>query len=50
GKVPYEWPLDVAEALLLGLDCTMIAGTGSGTVPFILPSFVETSKIYMIVS
>jgi len=30
GKTPYDWQLDVAEAILLRLDSTMIAGTGSG--------------------
>lgn len=34
---PYSWQLDVAEALLLGLDCVVIAGTGFGkSLPFIL--------------
>ncbi|KAH9892909.1 hypothetical protein C8Q73DRAFT_648627, partial [Cubamyces lactineus] len=47
--------LDVAEALLLGIDCTVIAtvitGTGLGkTTLFVLPSLVETRKVYVIVS
>jgi ATP-dependent helicase YprA (DUF1998 family) len=30
-KTPYDWQLDVTEAILLGLDSTVvIAGTGSG--------------------
>ncbi|KAI0368218.1 hypothetical protein BV20DRAFT_962662 [Pilatotrama ljubarskyi] len=29
GMVPHDWQLDVAEALHLGLDCTVIAGTGA---------------------
>ncbi|KAF9560465.1 hypothetical protein CPC08DRAFT_608470, partial [Agrocybe pediades] len=34
---PYDWQLDIAEALLLGLDCSVIAGTGSGkTLPFVV--------------
>jgi ATP-dependent helicase YprA (DUF1998 family) len=38
GKQPYQWQLDVAEALLLGRDCTVIAPTGSGkTIPPVLP-------------
>ncbi|KAI1781915.1 P-loop containing nucleoside triphosphate hydrolase protein [Ganoderma leucocontextum] len=38
GKKPYEWQLDVAEAFLLGLDCVVIAGTGTGkTIPYLLP-------------
>ena len=28
GKDPYEWQLDVTEAILLGLDSVIIAGTG----------------------
>jgi len=27
---PYDWQLDVAEAIILGLDSIVIAGTGSG--------------------
>jgi ATP-dependent helicase YprA (DUF1998 family) len=35
---PRNWQLDIAEAILLGLDCTVIAGTGSGkSLPFGLP-------------
>ncbi|KAF6764175.1 hypothetical protein DFP72DRAFT_1163206 [Ephemerocybe angulata] len=38
GKPAHEWQLDVAEALLLGLHCVVIAGTGMGkTMPFMLP-------------
>jgi ATP-dependent helicase YprA (DUF1998 family) len=38
GKAPYSWQVDVTEALLLGLDCVVIAGTGSGkTMPFGMP-------------
>ncbi|KAI9069772.1 P-loop containing nucleoside triphosphate hydrolase protein, partial [Trametes sanguinea] len=51
GKDPYQWQLDVAEAILLRLDCTVIAGTGSGkTMPFIMPAFVEEQQVYIIVS
>ena len=28
GKVPYEWQVDVTEALILGLDCILIMGMG----------------------
>ena len=35
---PYDWQLDVTEALILGQDCIAIAGTGSGkTMPFGMP-------------
>jgi ATP-dependent helicase YprA (DUF1998 family) len=30
GRIPYEWQLDAAEALILGLDCVVVAGTGAG--------------------
>ena len=38
GKRPYDWQMDITEALLLGRDCIAIAGTGSGkTLPFGMP-------------
>lgn len=51
GLGPYEWQVDVAKALLLGLDCSVIAGTGAGkTMPFVMPLFVETKKIVIVIS
>ncbi|KAF8888593.1 P-loop containing nucleoside triphosphate hydrolase protein [Infundibulicybe gibba] len=51
GMSPYSWQVDVAEALLLGLDCTVIAGTGAGkSMPFVMPLFVEKKKIIIIIS
>lgn len=51
GFAPYRWQLDVAEALLLGLDCSVVAGTGAGkTLPFVLPLLVEDRKIILIIS
>ncbi|KAF8162176.1 hypothetical protein K438DRAFT_1618567 [Mycena galopus ATCC 62051] len=51
GMIPHDWQVDFAEALLLGLDCTLIAGTGSGkTMPFVMPLFVESDKIIIIIS
>jgi ATP-dependent helicase YprA (DUF1998 family) len=45
GIQPYEWQIDVSEALLLGLDAVVIAGTGSGkTLPFYLPLFTDHCK------
>ena len=39
---PHDWQLDLAEALTLGLDVTVIAGTGSGkTLPWALPLHLE---------
>ncbi|KLO06459.1 P-loop containing nucleoside triphosphate hydrolase protein, partial [Schizopora paradoxa] len=38
GKEPYIWQLDVGEAMHMGLDSVVIAGTGAGkTLPFIMP-------------
>ena len=33
GRIPYEWQLDAAEALILGLDCVVVTGTGAGGPP-----------------
>jgi ATP-dependent helicase YprA (DUF1998 family) len=45
GNKPYDWQIDVTEALLLGLDCVAIAGTGAGkTMPFGLPLLMDESK------
>ena len=49
-KEPYPWQLDVSEALILGLDCIVLAGTGAGkTMPFIMPLFVYPKKCVIIV-
>ena len=53
GKTPYDWQLDAAEALFLGLDCIVVARTGAGkTIPFVLPLFVQHSrnKLVLIIS
>ena len=51
GIEAYEWQVDVSEAILLGLDCTVIAGTGAGkTMPFVMPLFVEPKKVVVIIS
>jgi ATP-dependent helicase YprA (DUF1998 family) len=53
GRMPYDWQLDAAEALVLGLDCVVIAGTGAGkTIPFVLPLFAQDSwdKLVLIIS
>lgn len=45
GTTPYDWQVDIAEALLLGMDSVLIAGTGAGkTLPFIMPLFVDDSQ------
>ncbi|KIJ62766.1 hypothetical protein HYDPIDRAFT_69288, partial [Hydnomerulius pinastri MD-312] len=48
---PYDWQLNVAEALVLGLDCSVIAGTGAGkTMPFVMPLFAQPDKHVLIIS
>jgi superfamily II DNA helicase RecQ len=50
GRAPYEWQTDVTEALLLGLDCIVIAGTGAGkTMPFGMPLLLDEAKDKMVV-
>ena len=50
GLQPYDWQLDVTEAILLGLDCVVIAGTGSGkTMPFAMPLLVDKTKKKMVI-
>lgn len=45
GKEPYTWQLDAAEAVLLGLDCLVVAGTGAGkTYPFVMPLLADSTK------
>ena len=42
---PYDWQIDIAEALALGLDATVIAGTGSGkTLPWALPLLLDENR------
>lgn len=51
---PHTWQLDIAEALFLGIDCELIAGTGSGkTLPMVLQHFIKRKgpgKVSIIVS
>jgi ATP-dependent helicase YprA (DUF1998 family) len=50
GLEPYSWQLDVAEALILGLDCIAIAGTRSGkTMPFAMPLLVDRTQKKMVI-
>ncbi|PPQ73178.1 hypothetical protein CVT26_014777 [Gymnopilus dilepis] len=45
GSDPRDWQLDVTEALLLRLDCVVIAGTGAGkTMPFMMPLLLDEVK------
>ena len=42
---PYDWQVDLAEALMLGLDATVISGTGSGkTLPWAMPLLLEPNR------
>jgi ATP-dependent helicase YprA (DUF1998 family) len=42
GKDPYDWQVDICEALLLGVDCIVIAGTGAGKMmPFVMPLLMD---------
>lgn len=51
GLKPYDWQVDVAEALVLGLDCLVIAGTGAGkSMPFVMPLFALPDKMVIIIS
>lgn len=51
GKPAYDWQLDVAEAILVNLDCVLIAGTGFGkTIPFMLPLLLDKQKLILVVS
>ena len=50
---PYDWQIDLAEALALGLDATFIAGTGSGkTLPWAMPLLLDENhdKICLVIS
>jgi ATP-dependent helicase YprA (DUF1998 family) len=49
-KTPYEWQLDISEAVLLRLDSVLIAGTGAGkTLPFVLPLLVDKTGLSKII-
>ncbi|THV04363.1 P-loop containing nucleoside triphosphate hydrolase protein [Dendrothele bispora CBS 962.96] len=52
GRTAHEWQLDIAEAIILGLDSVLIAGTGHGkTIPFmliLLNDKAETSTLVVI--
>lgn len=51
GKIAHPWQVNIGEALELGLDCSLLAGTGSGkTIPFVMPLFSQLDKIVIIIS
>ena len=44
-KEPYKWQIDIGEAIHLGLDCVLIAGTGAGkTYPMIISQLLPENK------
>jgi superfamily II DNA helicase RecQ len=44
-NTPRDFQLDVAEALILGLDATVVAGTGSGkTLPWAMPLLLDENR------
>src|ERR1700722_8077766 len=50
GQAPFDWQTDVCEALMLGLDCIVIAGTGAGkTMPFCMPLLADRTKCKMVI-
>ncbi|KAJ7577329.1 P-loop containing nucleoside triphosphate hydrolase protein [Mycena floridula] len=51
GTKAYEWQLDVEQAVSLGLDCTLVTGTGMGkTIPFMLILLPEEKRRIVVVS
>lgn len=53
GKVAYDWQLDVAECLVLGVNAIVVAGTGAGkTLPFVMPLLLREmrGKVVIIIS
>ncbi|KIJ08729.1 hypothetical protein PAXINDRAFT_88443 [Paxillus involutus ATCC 200175] len=48
---PYPWQLDAAEAFYLGLDCTVLVGTGSRkSLPFVMPCMLSSEKVVLVIS
>ena len=51
GCKPYPWQLDCAEALILGIDCIILTGTGFGKIlPFMIPSLLHPDKVTIVIS
>lgn len=51
GRKPYPWQLDCAEALILGIDCIILVGTGFGkTLPFMIPLLLHSDKVTIVIS
>jgi bloom syndrome protein len=51
GTYTYEWQVDVTEAILLGVDSVVIAGTGARkTMPFMMPLLLDRNMRVIIIS
>ena len=51
GHSAREWQIDVTEAILLGLNSIVIAGTGAGkTILFMMPLMLSREKKAIIIS
>lgn len=51
GSSAHKWQVDLTEAILLGLDSFVIAGTGAGkTMPFMMPLFLDPKSKCIIIS
>lgn len=53
GKRPYDWQIDAAECVLLGVNGIFIAWTGAGkTIPFMLPCLLPqgSDKVTVVIS
>jgi bloom syndrome protein len=51
GGEPRPWQLDITEAIILGLDSLVIAGTGAGkTIPFMMPLMLDPMKKALVIS
>ncbi|KAJ7199390.1 P-loop containing nucleoside triphosphate hydrolase protein [Mycena pura] len=47
----FEAEFDVSEAIVLGLDAVVIAGTGAGkTIPFMMPLLLDRTKFVLVIS
>ncbi|KAJ7591736.1 P-loop containing nucleoside triphosphate hydrolase protein [Mycena floridula] len=51
GKPAHEWQIDAVEAIYLGLDCILAAGTGMGkTIPFMMMLLPDQKKRIAVIS
>jgi len=51
GLKPFEWQLEIAEAVLCGEDVIVNVGTGSGkTLCFTLPLLLHETDVVLVVS